>query len=107
MEWLAEALEGFGLNEKTEPEALLNGSKKTWVEVILANGSRLGGRLSYYINRAKGVDICLSDLNKVTPDGRWRPARLKSAEGDHCLFIRRNDYRSMRILPGKPEIRAA
>jgi hypothetical protein len=106
MEWLTEALEGFGLN-KTEPEALLNGSKKTWVEVILANGSRLGGRLSYYVNRAKGVDICLSDLNKVAPDGQWRPAPSKAVKGDHCLFIRRKDYRSLRILPGKPEFQSA
>jgi len=107
MEWLAEALEGLGLKDKTDPEELLTGSKKTWVEVILANGSHLGGRLSYYVNREKGIDICLSELNKVTPDGRWTPAHAKSVNGNHCTFIKRNDYRFIQILPGTPESRAA
>ena len=95
LEWLGHKKEK---ESKEPPEPLQN----TWIMIELKDGPRLGGRLIYYANRDKGIDLCLTDLCEAAGEGKWNPSRLKPIEGSQCMIVGADDYRYLQFLDKPP-----
>jgi hypothetical protein len=97
-------LEWLGQKKKGEDTSPPKEFEDTWVLLSLKDGSRLGGRLSFFTKREAGMDLCLTDVCEVKTDGQWRPTHWKSVEGTQCVIISANDYSFLQFLDSAPEI---
>ena len=97
-------LEWLGQKEKGEDTPHPKEFEETWVLLTLKDGSRLGGRLSFFTRREGGMDLCLTDVCEVRTDGQWRPTHWKAVEGTQCVLINALDYSFLQFLDHAPEI---
>ena len=97
-------LEWLGQKWKGQDEPPPKEFEDTWVLLMLKDGSRLGGRLSYFSKREAGMDLCLTDLCDVSTDEQWSPTQWKKVEGTQCIIISANEYSFLQFLDGAPTI---
>lgn len=97
-------LEWLGQKKTDEDAPPPKEFEDTWVLLTLKDGSRLGGRLSFFTKREAGMDLCLTDVCEVRTDGQWRPIDWKSVEGTQCVLISATDYSFLQFLEGAPKI---